>query len=149
MNAELLASAMEMRDALAAIGLVDRAFCIDSIIARAQKNEELEKTAGEETLTKTATAIKSISERLGWVLEQYEPSNSDVLAALEDSSEDLFILQENADKCPDFITKPASTILSAAERSLRRIRPFMPLARVSDGVLNILNAAVKGAARYG
>lgn len=145
---ELIEAASNLKKVFISLGMNDKASVVDNIVIRAMKNIEAEEEIGTETVEKTDQAVRAIMERLTDVIAQNRICNSDILAMLEDSQDDIRVIRENCDLNPDFISIPAKMVLSVIERVKGRIAKGGHADHLGTDSYYIIHRMIKGASRY-
>jgi len=144
----LLESATALRDVMLSLGLDDRVMEINNIVSRASRNVEAEKRMGAEKVERVERSIGNVIRRLEGALSQRRVCNSDVLAIVEDSREDISNMLEDGPICPDFISIPSFILTSGVSRVMRRMSGKGPSDRLGFDSMCILHRAIRGAYRY-
>lgn len=144
----LMDAALDLKKTFVSLGMFDRAFTIDNIVDRAKKNIAAEDEIGTDEIEKTIVAIGNVSDRLKKVMSQRRVFNSDILAAIEDSKEDISIISENGDRCPDFVSAPANMLMNGISRVMGRMRQGGPSDNLRSDAFYILHRTIKGVSRY-
>ena len=145
---KLVEAASQLRETFLSLGMHDRALVIDNIVSRAARNIEKEMAVGSDVVERTGLAVRSVSDRLRDVLSQRRMCNSDILALVEDSQEDISSMVHNGEVCPDFVSIPAEILTSGISRVMRRMSSGKPSDGLGHDSICILHRAVQGASRY-
>jgi hypothetical protein len=145
---KLVEAASQLQEALLSLGMHDRALVVGNIVSRAARNVRAEREIGSDVVERTEQAVRSVSNRLRDVLSQRRMCNSDILALIEDSQEDISSMIENGERCPDFVSIPAGMLTSGVSRVMRRMFGGRPSDGLGHDSICILHRAVQGASKY-
>ena len=147
-RSELMDAASELKEAFARLGLMDRVMTMNNIVSRAKRNAEMEGVIGTDAVEKAGNAVRTISGRLRDVMTRRRICNSDILSVMEDSEEDISVIRENGDRCPDFVSVPAGMLMSGISRVMRRMAGGGPSDGLRSDSACILRRALEGVAKY-